>query len=158
VQSEPKEEGYEKTCRGGRPEDSSASGGGGVFRRDVPGEELWSCHLRRWGWEIEGAPGFHEEAKESVGVGVFCGGGEMRAGGGECEQAKQRGIADRPVGCVVQDEDVRDEVAAEGALVLQAGGEVGERVGSVEGDAGLVEKVAQLCDVFGVASGELFEL
>jgi hypothetical protein len=161
VQREAEEEGHEKAGCGGCPEDVSAGGGGCLFRRGVPGEELGSgglCRLRGRRWEVEGVAGFHEEAEESVGVGVVCDGGEVRAGGGECEQAEEAGVSDGGLACVGEDEDVRDEVSAEGAVVLQPGGQVGERVRGVEREAGLGEKVAQLGDVCGEAGGELFEL
>jgi hypothetical protein len=112
----------------------------------------------RGGRGIEGATGFHEEAEQVVGVGIAGCGGEVWAGGGQGQDAEQAGIAEGAAIGVAEDEDVRGEVAAEGAVLVQARSDGGEGIGGVERDACLGEEVAQLRDLFRVAGGEFFEL
>jgi hypothetical protein len=59
---------------------------------------------------------------------------------------------------VAKHEDMGGEVAAKGAVVVEARGDGGECFGGVEREAGLGEEVAQLGDLFGITGGEFFEL
>ena len=93
-----------------------------------------------------------------MGVFFLCLGGEVRSGGGQCEEAKQVGEADGAMGEVDDDPKMGGEVAMEGAVVLEAMDDGRERLLRGRDNAGFVEEVAQVRDLVWVASRYVLEL
>ena len=88
----------------------------------------------------------------------LCLGGEVLAGGGQCEEAEQVGKADGAMGEVDDDPKMGGEVAMEGAVVLKAVDDRRERLPGGRNDAGFMEEVAQVRDLVWVASRYVLEL
>jgi hypothetical protein len=124
---------------------------------------MWGCWDDVLGWDlgwdaVQGAPGFKDEAEEGVGVVFVRLSRELGAGGGDCQCAQQVSVADVAMGAVDDDPEMGGEVTMKGAVALEAMDDGRERLPGCRDSTSLEEKVAQLCDLIGIASRHLLEL